>query len=367
MYVAFLWMALAVFAVDSKILKVPLMRVNNSKALSSKTGPAYDVYGQKLRNDKDLTYNGVVSVGTPPQSFRVVFDTGSDIFWLPKKGCRSSGPLASSCRFGKGLYNPEGSTTADKLGKSFHITYGTGSAVGEWWMDELSFGDPSGDQLKLPEKVQIGAATQMTFSDEGILGLSFPAANSPKPVFQRAVELGIMTDPVFTTYLRLCPTGCEDGGVITFGGEDREHCGPVTDWSPVDDTKMHWRFVMNGYEAGNLKKESGMTAITDTGTSFILGPSADIANIARQIGAVRQRNGDYYISCARDFKFKIKFGDNWYQIKSHMLKISLGRYCQLTMAAADIGFWVLGDPFIRQYCQVHDVEKKRVGIAQAYN
>ncbi|CAD5231131.1 unnamed protein product [Bursaphelenchus okinawaensis] len=340
------------------------MRVNNSRS-TNPLAPAFDVYGQKLKNDRDLSYNGVISVGNPPQSFRVVFDTGSDIFWLPKKGCRSSGPLTGACRSGSGLYNPSGS--AVNTGQTFKITYGTGDAVGTYYMDEMAFGDPNGEQLKMPEKVQIGAASQMTFSDEGILGLSFPAPDSPTPIFQKAVELGVMTEPVFTTFLKLCPGGCENGGVITFGGVDTDNCGEITDWAPVDDSKMHWRFNMGGYEAGNLRNERAAPAITDTGTSFILGPSADIAAIARQIGAVRQRNGDYLISCAKDFKFKIKFGTQWYQIKSHFLKISLGRYCQLTMAAADIGFWVLGDPFIRQYCQVHDVQNKRVGIAQAYN
>lgn len=81
---------------------------------------------------------GVISVGTPPKSFRVVFDTGSDIFWLPQAGCRASGPLVSACRYNQGLYNPYGSSTMENLHQPFEINYGTGSAKGGYFMDVMA-------------------------------------------------------------------------------------------------------------------------------------------------------------------------------------------------------------------------------------
>lgn len=45
------------------------------------------------------------------------------------------------------------------------------------------------------------------------------------------------------------------------------------------------------------------------------------------------------------------------------LVLPLGSQCRLAVAAGDASMYLFGDPFIRSYCQVHDVEKRRVGFA----
>jgi cathepsin D len=70
--------------------------------------------------DEDTSYYGVVSIGTPPQQFNVILDTGSSDLWVASNQCLS-------CQLQSPGFNPQSSSTFVSTNRPIDIQYGSGS------------------------------------------------------------------------------------------------------------------------------------------------------------------------------------------------------------------------------------------------
>ena len=91
------------------------------------------IFNESLHNFRDTQYYGQISIGTPPQLFPVIFDTGSANLWVPSTSCYSEGCLAHA------RFDHASSSTFSTSGVPIYIKFGTGRIAGTISQDVVHF------------------------------------------------------------------------------------------------------------------------------------------------------------------------------------------------------------------------------------
>ncbi|KAJ1946959.1 hypothetical protein FBU59_001932 [Linderina macrospora] len=130
-----------------------------------------DVSPSAYQPSTTLFYSGMISIGSPPQKFRVNFDTGSADLWVPSAGCTN--PVCAR----HNQYNPGASSSYTPImrGQTIEqvgIEYGTGMVTIREARDTLQWGSLSISNASFGEAVEMTPDFDAQF--DGLFGLAFP-------------------------------------------------------------------------------------------------------------------------------------------------------------------------------------------------
>lgn len=213
-------------------------------------------------------------------------------------------------------YDGSKSSTYVPNGTAFAIQYGTGRLSGYLSTDDLAMGELTikgqtfGEATKMPGitfisarfdgacpfRIAVRCGSKLFVSHPsplpGILGMGYDtiSVDGVATPWANILEQGLVDEPVFSfSFVR----GSKDGGALVLGGVDPSAFVGEHTWAAVT-RKGYWQFELDGVgpapgpvaagaEAPKRLCSEGCQAIADTGTSLIVGPTADIQALQQTI------------------------------------------------------------------------------------
>ncbi|MBN3325215.1 RENI protein, partial [Atractosteus spatula] len=338
------------------------------------TPPSNGTAPTPLTNYLDTQYFGEISIGSPPQMFNVVFDTGSANLWVPSYSCS---PLYTAC-FSHNRYDSSKSRTHIENGTGFSIQYGSGNVRGFLSEDVVVVGGIPVVQM-FAEATALPALPFIFAKFDGVLGMGYPnaAIDGITPVFDRIISQHVLKEEVFSVYYSRDPHH-KPGGEIVLGGTDPQYY--TGNFNYLRTSKEgKWQVKLTGVSVGaeELFCKEGCAAMIDTGSSYITGPASSVSILMKAIRATQLAEGEYTVNCDQVKalpSISFNFGGHEYSLTGEdyiQLQSQLGEdVCVVTITGLDLPpptgpAWILGANFIARYYMEFDRQNNRIGFARA--
>ncbi|KAJ5293889.1 hypothetical protein PENANT_c002G09320 [Penicillium antarcticum] len=332
---------------------------------SMKPTAGHDVLVDNFLNAQ---YFSEIQIGTPPQTFKVVLDTGSSNLWVPSSSCNSIACYLHT------KYDSSSSSTYEKNGTEFEIRYGSGSLSGFVSRDTLQIGDL---KVKGQDFAEATSEPGLAFAFgrfDGILGLGYDtiSVNKMVPPFYNMLNQKLLDEPVFAFYLGDANKE-GDNSEATFGGVDESHYTGEMTKIPLR-RKAYWEVELNAIALGdNVAELEDTGVILDTGTSLIALPSTMAELLNKEIGATKGFTGQYSVECEK----RDSLPDLTFTLSGHNFTIGPYDYVLEVQGSCISSFMgmdfpepvgplaILGDSFLRRWYSVYDLGNSAVGLAKA--
>eukprot|EP00742_Colponemidia_sp_Colp-10_P006899 GILJ01007398.1.p1 GENE.GILJ01007398.1~~GILJ01007398.1.p1 ORF type:complete len:414 (+),score=40.01 GILJ01007398.1:33-1274(+) len=333
-------------------LTLPLTKVSRSRV----SYKFQDASEQDITNLSNTQYYTEIGVGTPPQFFSVIVDTGSGMLWVPSKQC------GDTCR--RAGFDEVQSSSFSSDHMSVEKYYGHGSIEGYRCVDDLVFGNTS-LRVKQQGFTQVTRMDIPELQSDGLLGLSFPEGNDWSPGFiVSLVEQNLLPQPVFSIFLT---DQGQAGSQLILGGIDMRFATEPLSWAPVIKSRSFWEVQIDKLLVGGMETSyvTGKTAIIDTGTSLVLAPPGVYSSLFSTY--VPMCDGTTGLcDCSQPLP-NITFLVNGSALIL-MPQDYVDGGCKLLIQSNNNNFWILGDIFLKRYYTVFDladIQHPRIGFARS--
>ncbi|KAL1408718.1 hypothetical protein Q8F55_005531 [Vanrija albida] len=328
-----------------------------------------------LTNIVNNLYAAEISIGTPPQPFIVHLDTGSTDMYVYDSGCHVDACAVA----GETRFDAAASSTHKELGKVANMTYGFGFTDGVWATDVVSWG-----QMTVGEQSFVRALdTDDTYKPTnitGLMGMAWTPSSTSKevPFWQNMVSQ--WADQRFAFYLGPTDDRTREtkAGLLTLGGVDTTlYTGEIHYVDLV--SKGLWVIPLDGLAVAAGGSETPLPtpkarAAIDTGTSLVAVPHADAEAIYAAIpgsGLDADLSNDnlkvYAVPCDTDAVVSLTFGGVAYAIPLENFVLPKDNFPGQCIGAiqgnAKVGYWIVGDVFLRSVYSVFRYDPPSIGFA----
>jgi hypothetical protein len=297
-------------------------------------------------------YYGQVQIGSPKQTFDVVFDTGSSDLWIPSSKCIEDGCISHQ------RFDGVRSETYKNTKTPFEIEYGTGEVSGVVSEDIISLGE-------LSSKKPIRFAESLTSSSlfgravfDGVFGLAYQEMSSSgeRPPFLAMMDQRTVRHGMFGFFMG------KGFGELSIGGYDSDKVKNGDDilWSNVVK-KGYWEIKIEKVKTGKTDfLGTPVHALVDTGTTQIIMPVDLARHLHAQIlpGARHIHDGIYSLPCnGKNMPaIRVQVGGQMFKVPPSLYtlqEIAPGR-CMSGFAGEEVDgtAWILGDVFLRSVYSV---------------
>lgn len=313
-----------------------------------------------------------ISVGTPPQSFQVILDSGSADTWVPQvpKEYENMGPTP-------GYYNPSLSGTYKFLNSNFHDSY-IGEGDGGNWITETV--DVAGVTLSDFQMASVTSSSGL--NGMGILGVSFETregSNSQYPNFPVAAKNQGYIDHVAYSIFFNGP-GSGQGTFLLGGIDHARYNGDLEFFSNGDSAAGLFLDVESLTVNGkNISIVDGPAAL-DSGSPGIAISDPIFTEIHQSQGFTNysKESGRYFVDCQAKFSVDFNIGQTVIHANESSLVIPWSSItgdpkdtaCVSAILNPNVfgsqgeGMFILGDSFLENCYTVFDLEDDKIGLAQ---